>query len=402
MLKIITSKDPRIPNRAQLLSINNQPVEDFLEFNFYDDVAKTRKISVESNGIRKEIIFKPDKKILIEFEAPKYRQCENNCDFCFVNGLPKGLRRELYFRDDDYRLSFLFGNFLSLTNINKKDISRIGRLRLSPLYISVHTTDPVLRKKVFKNEKAALIMKQLQALIDQNVNLHCQVVVMPHITDGKNLIRTIRDLSNLYPGVSSIGIVPVGRTRYLKDIALVPKIMAEEIILIVENLHKDFRKKYKRGMVYLADEFFIKTGYAIPETSYYDDFPQYENGVGMARVFIDEVRSLSRIRKVKGKNVILTGKLALPFLNMLKTKLNIDIVAVDNYFFGNSVTVSGLIGANDIARTIRNLGEKYDHLILPPNCVNDQGKFIDNKIISDRRIIVSPVSIKGLIKCLQQ
>ncbi len=409
MVKIVSSKDPRIPNHATLLAIDNRPIEDFLEFNFYNDVVKHRKILVNLNGRKKEIIFKPDEKIMIKLETPKYRSCENDCDFCFVKGLPRGLRKELYFRDDDYRLSFLFGNFLSLTNITNDDIRRIARLRLSPLYVSVHTTNPALRQKLFKNERAALIMKSLSMLIEHNIKLHCQVVVIPGVTDGESLFRTINDLSKFYPGVASIGVVPVGKTKYLKHITQISIKSARQITKMVNEFHEKFRKKYKCGLVYLADEFFIKCHNPIPEASYYDDFPQQENGIGMVRLFIDEIASLSKIKEISGRNLILTSKLALPFVKMLKSRLEgggsgkarIDIRAVRNHFFGDSVTVAGLIGALDFSRVMQGLHKRYDRIVLPPNCVNESGKFIDNKIISDKKVIVSPNALGELIKWLQ-
>jgi putative radical SAM enzyme (TIGR03279 family) len=407
MIRVITSDNPKIPKGATLLAINRYNIEDFLEFNFYNDITKTRKVLIEINGFKKDVIFEPNEKISIRFQDPSYRQCTNDCVFCFINGLPSGLRKELYFRDDDYRLSFLFGNFLSLTNITKDDIKRIGRLKLSPLYVSVHTTDPIMRRKLFKNNRAGLIMKHLSSLVEENIKLHCQIVLIPGITDGESLYKTIYDLNRLYPGVSSIGVVPVGKTKYLKGIPLVSKALAKETISLVESLHNKFRKKFKKGLVYLADEFYIKTDYPIPDISYYDDFPQYGNGIGMARMFIDEMKTLNKINKMQGKILILTSKLAFPFLNMLKTKLNqskenkIDVMKVENRFFGNSVTVSGLIGADDFSRTIFNLKKNYDRIVLPPNCVNDSGKFIDDKLFSDKRVIISPNSIRELLKCLQ-
>jgi len=410
MIRVITSKDPRIPAGAVLLAVNSQKIEDSLEYKFYNDLAETRKILIKVKNITQEIIFKPREKILIGLEEFVYRQCENNCDFCFINGLPKGLRKELYFRDDDYRLSFLFGNFLSLTNITKHDIRRIGRLKLSPLYISVHTTNPDLRRKLFRNDKARSLMKHLSALVRENITLHCQIVIIPGATDGGNLIHTIIDLSKLYPGVSSIGIVPLGKTKYLKGKPAISKRLAQQTVRLVENLHDVFRRSYGRGLVYLADEFYLKAELPIPPLSYYDDFPQYGNGIGMVRQFIDEVASLNRIEKMKGRFLFLTSTLALPFLNMLKTRLTrlwcidndkMDVLAVENRFFGKSVTVSGLIGAGDFSKTIRNLKKKYDRIILPPNCVNDQGRFIDDKTFSDRRIVIAPNSIKELLKCLR-
>ena len=410
MVRIAYSREKKIPNSTLLLSINDQKIDDFLEYQFYNDMTNTRKILIENKGVKKEVVFEPDEKIAIELEEPVYRQCENDCDFCFINGLPKGLRKKLYFRDDDYRLSFLIGNFLSLTNISKYDIQRIGRLKLSPLYVSVHTTDPKLRRRIFKNDKAGLIMQHLSSLIDNNINIHCQIVVIPGVTDGVNLFKTITDLSTLYPGISSIGVVPVGKTKNINSIPMVSRKLTQKTISLVEEFHKKFRKKYKTGMVYLADEFYIKAGLPIPEAQYYGDFPQYENGIGMARKFINEIKALNNTKKIKGKFLILTGRLALPFLEQLKRRWeklrciengNIDVLAVDNLFFGNSVTVSGLISGADFVRTISKCEKKYDRIILPPTCVNDSGRFIDDKTINDNRIIVSPHNIKELIKCLQ-
>jgi putative radical SAM enzyme (TIGR03279 family) len=410
MLRVITSQDSRIPENATLVTIDNQEIEDVLEFRFYNDITRVRKVLINTGRDKRFIIFKPHEQMMIDVEEPRYRTCENNCHFCFINGLPKGLRKELYFRDDDYRLSFLFGNFLSLTNVSTTDILRIARLKLSPLYVSVHTTDPRVRAQLFKNEKAGLIMNQLSSLIDNNVRLHCQIVVIPGVTDGAHVVKTITDLSELYPGVASIGVVPVGKTKYLKSVTLVSKKLARETISIVDTLHKQFRKKYNVGLVYCADEFYIKAGFSIPEVSYYDDFPQYENGIGMVRQLIDEVVILDTMKKTKGNFLFLTSNSALPFLHMLKMKLidlncinsnNIDVTSVENSFFGKTVTVSGLIGARDFTHAILNQEKNYDRIILPPHCVNDSNQFIDGKTLDDRRVLISPQSLKELVKCLQ-
>ncbi len=410
MVKLLHSADARISDGAVLWTINDQTIDDFLEYQFYNDITKTRTIVIESKGVKREVIFKPHEKILVRVEEPVYRRCENDCYFCFINGLPQGLRKELYFRDDDYRLSFLFGNFLSLTNITQDDIKRIGRLKISPLYVSVHTTDAQLRKELFKNDRAGLIMSQLSSLIDNDIKIHCQIVVIPGITDAVHLMEAINDLSTLYPGVCSIGVVPVGKTKYLKGIPMVSKRIAQRTIELVNGLRTEFRKKHGRGLVYCADEFFINAKLPIPQTQYYDDFPQYENGIGIVRTFIDEITSIRRTRRVNGKFLILTGRLALPFVNLLKMKLEdvcsrshsaIDVIGVGNDFFGNSVNVSGLVGADDFALTISKLTKEYDRIILPPNCTNDSGKFIDDKTINDDRTIVSPRSIKELVQCLQ-
>ncbi len=411
MIKVKHSDDKRIPDGALLMTINDQAIDDSLEYHYYNDITKTRKLVLKNRETQYEVILRSDERIVVDLEEPAYRQCENRCDFCFINGLPKGLRRELYFRDDDYRLSFLFGNYLSLTNINEEDIKRIGRLKLSPLYVSVHATDPELRRRIFKNDRAGYILEQLSGLADNDIHLHCQIVVIPDLTDGINVVESIKDLSRLYPGVSSIGVVPVGRTKYLKRIPAISKMHARETIAIVNELHAQLRRKYQRGIVYCADELYIKAGFPIPNTDYYDDFPQYENGIGMLRSFMDEIEEFEGMNAVRGKLLILTGRLALPFLTLLKTKLegteslknlSIDMVGVDNLLFGDSVTVSGLIGASDFTRVINERKTHYDHVILPPNCTNDAGAFIDSQTINDSRIIVSPRSIEELIKCLQR
>lgn len=405
MVRVSASKDKRIPAGATLRAMNNREIHDFLEFQFYDDTSKTRIILIESNGKSKRITYEPREKIAITLESPLYRRCDNCCDFCFINGLPGHLRRELYFRDDDYRLSFLFGNFLSLTNVSYQDISRIGRLRLSPLYISVHTTDPKLRVRLFKNKRAGLILEQLKALADNGIILHCQIVVIPGINTGRILEKTIKDLGQLHPAVASIGIVPVGKTKYVKGFQLVTKTLARSIINTGERFHNYFRNRYGRGLVYLADEFYIKARYPIPSREYYDDFAQYENGIGMVRTLLHEIDQVGRIKRSKGRFLILTGVSAYPYLRILSERLapniNTDIRVVNSDFLGPSVTVSGLLGAGDINRAIMQSDNHYDHIVLPPNCVNDARQFLDNEEVADKRVIIAPHTIKEMVKCLQ-
>lgn len=405
MVRVVASKDKRIPVGYDIAAINGRTIDDFLEFQFYNDVSRTRRILMEANGTSRLIVYRPHQNIAIELESPRYRQCKNKCDFCFINGLPKNLRKELYFRDDDYRLSFLFGNFLSLTNIDQNDITRIARLRLSPLYVSVHTTDPKLRIKLFKNKAAGDIVKRLKRLIDGDVQIHCQIVVIPGTTDGQSLTRTINDLSRLYPGVNSIGIVPVGKTKHLSGIPLVPNKMARSIIEFGQELNKRFRQRNKKGFVYLADEFFLKAGHQIPAREYYDELPQYENGIGMARVFLDEIASIKKVKRTRGRFLILTGKSASPFMKLLKARLHpdtiVDVKTVNNNFFGSTVTVSGLLASRDMQKSIRGSSTAYDRIFLPPDCANEQGQFIDGGMIEDRRVLIAPARIKEFLKCLQ-
>ena len=410
MVQCVTSDDKRIPANAMLLTINGHAINDFLEFQFYNDCAQLRTVVVEKNGMKKEIVFKPEQDIFVTLEQPVYQSCVNDCDFCFINGLPEGLRGELYFRDDDYRLSFLFGNFLSLTNVTYDDIERIGRLRLSPLYISVHTTNPRLRHRLFKNKNAAHIVEQLRHLAEHDIVLHCQIVVIPGVTSGDELSTTIRDLARFYPAVQSIGVVPVGKTKYVRSIPAITDDLVQDTIARVESAHAMYRKLYGCGLVYCADELYVRMNMPIPLADYYDDFPQYENGIGMVRTFIDDITNIGPNRIARGTFLILTGVLAYPFVCQLRDRLleqcdcdrsTIDVTAVPNTLFGDSVTVSGLLSGNDFMKFLHRTQKQYDRIILPPNCVNDSGAFLDDQELHGQRIIISPHTIRELITCLQ-
>lgn len=403
---VLESNDSRFPAQSRILKINNHLINDIFDYQFYNDCSKHRRFLISFKDRKKTIFINPGEDVRLVLEEPGYKRCENNCDYCFIKGLPKGLRKELYFNDDDYRLSFLFGNFLSLTNLKDNDIKRIKELRLSPLYVSVHSTDPELRTQLFKNKKAGLIMEQLKELVSAGIQIHCQIVVIPGITDGNNIIRTVNELAGLYPNISSVGIVPVGKTKFLSRIPAVDKKLRLKIIKQAMQMHKKFKTRLKKGFVYLADEFFITSGTTVPEKEYYDDFCQYENGIGMVRQLLDEIKSLRPKNRVVGKFLFITGKLAYPYIEYLKEKLsskrlNIDVVPVPNRFFGDSVTVSGLLTGNDIDVTIKKLNKKYDRIVLPPNCVNDNGRFLDDYKFEIKEYLVSPYSIKELLLWLQ-
>jgi putative radical SAM enzyme (TIGR03279 family) len=410
MVKIISSHHPEIPSGAELITINRHRIHDTLEYMFYNNTADTRSIVILDKGERKKILVRANEEMRVELQAPEYCSCENNCTFCFVNGLPAGLRKELYFRDDDYRLSFLFGNFLSLTNITTDDIKRIRSLKLSPLYISVHATDPDLRIELFKNERAGEIMIQLERLAEAGIKLHCQVVVIPGMNDREHLHRTIRDLGMLHPSVQSIGIVPVGISIYLKNIPAVDRQHARELIRIAHSYHTTFRKSLGIGLVYAADELFIKAELPVPQKEYYDDSPQFENGIGMVRSFLDEIDEIKPPVHIRGRNLLVTGIAAQTYLEKLKQKLQtmgalehgtFDIRAVDNTFFGKMVTVAGLLTGQDLIPVIKENKTSYDRIILPPFCVNQDKKFLDGLKITDEQVIIAPHNLSELMQCLQ-
>jgi NifB/MoaA-like Fe-S oxidoreductase len=235
--------------------------------------------------------------------------------------------------------------------------------------------------------------------------MHCQIVVIPGLTDGKNLTKTITDLGRLHPAVASIGVVPVGKTKYARNVRVLSRDESRSVIRTVRTLHRDFRRKTGRGLVYLADEFFIKAGLTVPPREYYDDLPQYENGIGMARCLLDEIERVRSVRRTKGRYLMLTGASAQPFLRRLKLRLapeiDIDVKAVANGFFGRSVTVSGLLCGQDLDRAITEQGRPYDLVILPPECVNENKEFLDGRRITDRRAVIAPETVRELIRCLQ-
>jgi putative radical SAM enzyme (TIGR03279 family) len=309
-----------------------------------------------------------------------------------VDQLPKGLRKSLYFKDEDYRLSFLHGNFITLTNLSDDDIKRIIKQRISPLYVSVHTTDENLRKTMLGNPKIPELLPLIEKLAKNRIELHTQIVLCPGINDGDNLKKTGFDLAGFYPYVRSLAVVPVGLTRFrenLPRIRSVTKPYSKEIIKQTKKWQKQFRDKFRENFVYLSDEFFLKAGIDIPEARYYDDFFQIENGVGLVRKFIDDFKTSSYLLpdKLKRKTEItlVTGKLSAQFIRKITNdkikrikNFKVKIVEVKNNFFGSMVTVSGLLSGQDIIQSLKKEKILGEIILLSPNCVNTDDKFLDN------------------------
>ncbi len=408
MIQVVKSSDPRIKKRDMLISINNSKIEDWLDFSHYNNINIKRRIRIKTNDFYKTFTLNEQESLNIDLAEPSWRQCKNDCEYCFIKGLPEGARKSLFFRDDDFRLSFLHGNFISMTNLDRDDFNKIFKLKLSPLYVSVHSTNPKLRSEIYKNGNAANIIKQIKYLIDHDIIIHSQIVVLPGINDGSELIRTINDLLPLFPGVASIGIVPIGRTKKNQYLRPVDKSLAQGITGLTRNINYQYRKKLKKGIIYAADEFFLIAGQKIPPTIYYDDLPQYENGIGMIRNFLDAIQSWRFTRRLKKRILILTGGLAYPFLLKMEERMidsgfmhskDIKVQFVENSFFGPTVTVAGLLGGKDFRRAICKEKMRYDFVILPPNCTNSNNKLIDNQDLPSRAV-VSPPDFKGFIRWL--
>lgn len=389
----IASFHPIFPD-DELLEINGHPINDIIDYKFYSsEPILILKVKDKDEKIKKiRLTKRPDQDLGLEFYEIKYKSCKNNCIFCFVHQLPKGMRKSLYFKDEDYRLSFLHGNFITLTNTSDEDINRIIQQRLSPLYISVHTTDENLRKQILSNRKIPEIMPILKKLADGGIEMHTQIVLCPGVNDGIHLKKSVQELSSLYPRVKSLALVPVGLTRHrqnLPRIKPVDKKYSLEIVKLVDGWQRLFRKRFKMGFVYASDEFFTKAGLDIPNKKYYDDFDQIENGVGMMRKILHQFQMKQKLLpKSLKKNLnisLITGVSAFRLIKKtVEDRLNtipglkIRVVDVKNDFFGPSVTVTGLLTGVDMINSLKRQKEIGEVILLPPNCINQDGLFLDD------------------------
>jgi putative radical SAM enzyme (TIGR03279 family) len=323
----------------------------------------------------------------IEFELPAFdglRQCNNNCEFCFIRGLPKGLRRSLYVRDDDYRYSFLFGTFVTLTNLADEDWHRIAFQRLTPLRVSIHATDPVLRARLLAHPGAAPILPQLRWLGHAGVEIHAQVVLCPGLNDGDVLARTIRDLAELDHVVRSVAVVPVGISDHLrtKDVRPITSSEAADALRLLRRLRSECRRTIGRRFVYPADELFLLAGQPIPGAGYYDEFPQLQNGVGLVRVMLSDWQQARRQLPpaIDGTRRVawLCGRAAAPALTQMAVDANtvdgltVEVRQVENSLFGSAITVSGLMSGRDIERTVQGLA--VDVAVLPRSAFGFEGE----------------------------
>ncbi|MHC1746114.1 MAG: DUF512 domain-containing protein [Negativicutes bacterium] len=365
----------------KLLAVNDQPISDLIDLSFALAEENVTLLIEKADGEQEliEIEKEYDEDLGIEFDSAVFdgvRRCANRCVFCFVDQMPPGMRESLYVKDDDYRLSFLYGNFVTLTNMNHEDLARINRLHLSPLYISVHTTDGGLRAKMLNNPQAGNIMAQLNALAESGIEMHTQVVLCPGLNDGAALEKTFQDLYALYPQVLSMAIVPVGLTKHRSQCpslcGFTPE-QAAHIIHTVQMWQSKCRREMGQTFVYLADEFYLAADMPIPEYDFYDEFPQLENGIGIVRCFLTEweefqpVLTSSQTEEwidvVCGVSI---AKILDPLLSSLSIpNRNIRLVPVDNTFFGSGVTVTGLLTGQDICKALRKLSGRRTGIILP-------------------------------------
>lgn len=377
-----------------LAVLNGQGISDVIDYMFAKDASELDLVFFRRGRKHKALIaLEEGEDPGVKLKQFKTMTCKCKCVFCFVAQLPRGLRKTLYVRDEDYRMSFLYGNYITLCNLSAEDKRRIARQRLSPLYISVHTTNRTLRGMMLGTPRPLDIMKELKFFKDNKIRMHTQVVLCPGLNDGAELKRTIRDLYSHYPYVVSIAIVPVGLTAHRKtDVRPVEKEDAGQALDITTAFQKRFRKKHGDSIVYAADELYIKAGRPLPPLKEYGDLHQLENGVGMVQLFMSQAKRIkppSPPTSGGGKYLALTGVLFYPYLKkftdrLAKTGIDITPAPVRNTFFGDSITVTGLLTGRDVLKSLQDTAGEYDTLLIPDVVLKESGDvFLDDVSVND-------------------
>ncbi len=365
-----------------IISINNESINDFLDLQFHSAEEILAIYFKDNSGELKqtEIHQNWETHLGIEPVAHKCRTCTNDCIFCFVDQMRPDFRETLYIKDDDYKLSFAFGNFITLTNLTERDYQKIFKQKLSPLYISVHTTNPSLHRKMLRYKQDFNIMEKLEYLSKNGIALHTQIVVVPGWNDGDELLRSLKDITSPCLNVLSVGIVPVGLTKYrnsLINIKNVSQELAKELIELSDKFSK----------TYCSDEIYLLANEEIPSENFYDGYPQLENGIGMIRLMLENWKSckeafIKEIAAINSSFVFITGKLAFKHISKIAEEINeilpgkINTIPVDNVFFGPSVTVTGLLVGSDILSQVNTSQNRT--AVLSSNIFNENGITLDN------------------------
>ncbi|MBP7309889.1 MAG: DUF512 domain-containing protein [Candidatus Cloacimonetes bacterium] len=371
-----------------LNSINGHPIRDFLDLEFYGaDSPLLLELTTPDNALRHIRITRTEGRSLgIEPEAYQMRECDNSCVFCFIDQMPPGLRQSLYTKDDDYLYSFVFGNYITLSNLREADYQRILDQRINPLYISLHTTNNSLRKAMMRYSADLDVMKALLRLSRGRISFHLQIVCVPGYNDGLELEKTLNELLSSELDILSIGIVPVGLTRFRKGLSSLTPFSKDAAAKLLEQVEQ-IRCNHDSGIVYPADEFYVMAQRAIPEADFYDDYPQLENGIGMLRLSLENFRAqkrciLKELRKLPGNFLCATSASAFATISSLAGELNrrlenqkIIVQAIRNDFLGEQISVSGLITFADLKAQLH--PEADDTIIIPGNIFNHEGETLD-------------------------
>lgn len=406
----------------RILSLNGEPLSHYLLF---EKKSSEEKLVIEIlKKTEKRELFIIDKEEgeplgvqLLGYIYDGLKLCKNHCLFCFVDQQPPKMRKTLSYKDDDYRFSFYQGSYITMTNLKKRDGLEIAREDLSPLYISIHTTNPELRVKMLGHKNASTILEQLSFLNDKGISFHGQLVLCPGINDGEELVRTLNDLESFYPSLLSLSLIPVGLTSFregLYPLRSYTQKEADEIIDLTLERQREYKRRFGYNCIYVADEFFLLAGREVMDVEEYDGFPQYENGVGMIASFYEEVSTLleSGLSLPRGEYSFITSVLGAEALKLFVEKmedhgLNLRPIVVENRTFGSCVTVTGLLTGRDILRELKARCPKSP-VFLPGHLLNGEDLFLDDMSLHhlveecQAPIIVSPPSGEGFLKTLSQ
>ena len=391
-MTVIRAVEPRSPaHRAgvrpgeTLTHINGHPILDVLDYKFYSYDPRLKLTLQEVGGKTRTVRLRKGEgeDLGLDFETylmDRARSCANNCIFCFVDQMPPGMRPSLYFKDDDARLSFLMGNYLTLTNLSQREIGRICDLRISPINISVHTTDPVLREQMLKHRRAGEVLDIMSRFAGAGITMNCQIVSCPGINDGPALDRTLADLGRLWPAVASVAVVPVGVTKYREGLCRIDPYTRDQagaVIDQVETFAAGFRAAHGTSLAWCSDEFYLLAGRDLPEKDYYEDMDQLENGVGMLQLLLSQARLALEGEDLSALTpppfTAATGVSAAPFIGQVLDLCRAQCPAlrgavrpIVNRFFGETITVSGLVTGGDLMDQLRGL-DLGERLLIPSN-----------------------------------
>ena len=380
----------------KLCEIDGVQVKDIIELSFYTTDDQVDLLIEAEDGARRHVVIEkyPDEDLGLEFESAvfdKVKTCYNKCIFCFVDQMIPGMRPGLYVRDDDYRLSFLYGNFITLTNMKDEDFERIISTHMTPLYVSVHATDPQVRCQMMNNRFAGELMTKLERLLEAGIQVHTQIVCCPGYNDGEVLAKTFTDLYARHPGVLTMAVVPVGLTKNRDHLHELRTFTKEEAAAVVEQVtawQERCRQETGKSFVYLGDEFYLLADKELPPGEWYDGFPQLENGIGLTRSFLDEWADvISKLHNPKGRPdaIIPIGEGAYKVLKPLMDELNRTLetehqfVPIANKFFGGRVNVTGLLTGGDIL----SYAEEGKRIILPAVVLNKDSLFLDDMSLEE-------------------
>jgi putative radical SAM enzyme (TIGR03279 family) len=407
--------------------VDGEPVDDIIDFRFRTSEEQF-EIEFVRDGVYHTVQLErnwgQDLGLRFTFElADQIHTCDNKCVFCFIHQMPKGMRKSLYLMDDDFRLSFLHGNYVTLTNMSEEEFERTKEQGLSPLYVSVHATEPRLRGFMLGRGAPEPILPRLKDLIKAGIDVHCQVVLCPGLNDGDSLERTVHELAELHQrrtglraGVLSVAVVPVGLTRFRQNLYPIRQVTPEysrQFLCRADSWHKEFLQRLGTRFVFPTDEWYFYAGRAIPSRKFYEDFPQFEDGVGTCRMFLEEskrgLKSLPASIGERTSLTLITGRLPERVIanfgdNLSKVEnLEVSTIAIENRFFGSGITIAGLITAQDLIETLKTIRPK-GIVAVPDIAVKDECLFLDDKTIEDVKfetqcdVRICPASAKRFLK----